>query len=272
MSNKKIEYNNVNNIIYEKKINGSKYNIINHYKGCFYGCTYCNAKIPFNTVYTDHKWGEVVEVRNSSLEKFEKRISKLNNKNFYLSSLTDPYNPVEKNEKLTQKILKILSQQKIESITIKSKSPLLLRDLKLFKKFDNLNIIIPIFSNNSNIHEILENKSPAKHKRFNTIKKLRKKNIPVSLNIFPYLPEITPVEELIDEFSSFTKNFQLVPPNWKANSIKKSLFDFIRKIEPELLIRYHTIYFKNGEYKSFIEKEAERLKERFKINIKILDN
>ncbi len=271
MIENKIRYNSVNNVVYNKKIFGENYSIINHYKGCLYGCTYCNAKIPFNTVYTNHKWGDIVEVRDNSLDNIKKSIENIQNKNFFLSSLTDPYNPVEKKHNITRDIIKFLSTQGVTSLTIRSKSPLILRDVKILKKFDNLKIIIPVFSNNSNMHKILEKNSPAKHKRFKTIKKLRKNGIEVCLNIFPYLPEITPVDDIIDEFSCLTDNFQLMPPNWKANTIKKSLFDFIRKIEPELLIRYHTVYFKNGEYKTYLKEESERLKNKYKINIKILD-
>ncbi len=56
----------------------------------------------------------------------------------YMSSISDPYQPVEKELKLTKSILENLDKR--TNLSIQTKSDLVLRDIDIFKKFKNIEV------------------------------------------------------------------------------------------------------------------------------------
>ncbi len=98
--------------------------VINPYIGCQHSCIYCYAD--FMKRFTGHineNWGDFVDVKVNAVETIKK--PKLENKNILMSSVTDPYQPVEVKYKITQQILeKLLPFQ--PNLEILTKSSLVL--------------------------------------------------------------------------------------------------------------------------------------------------
>ena len=69
--------------------------VINPYVGCIHGCVYCYAR--FMRCFSGHKekWGEFIDVKINSVDIFPENHNKYLNKSIFLSSVTDPYNPIE---------------------------------------------------------------------------------------------------------------------------------------------------------------------------------
>jgi len=171
---------------------------INPYIGCQHGCTYCYAR--FIKRFTGHKekWGEFVDVKINAPEILEKEIKKKKKGNVWISGICDPYQPIEKKYRLTRKCLEILQKYQWP-VTIQTKSPLVLRDLDLFKKFQKIEIGFTITTANEKIKKIFEPKAPPISERIKALGKIHREGIKTFAMIAPVLPE---AEELIEKLKN----------------------------------------------------------------------
>ena len=125
----------VNNIMTKTNLPVSDY-AVNPYVGCTHACKYCYAS--FMKRFTNHSepWGEFVDVKSwPEINKPGKYIGK----EAFFCSVTDPYQPLEKKYGRTRALLEQLLDTGI-SISISTKSDLILRDLDLIKQFPNAHV------------------------------------------------------------------------------------------------------------------------------------
>jgi DNA repair photolyase len=160
---------------------------INPYIGCQHGCTYCYAR--FIKRFTGHKekWGEFVDVKINAPEMLEKEIKRKEKGNVWISGICDPYQPIEKKFQITRKCLAILLKYQWP-VTIQTKSPLVLRDLDLFKKFKEIEVGFTITTGEDCIRKIFEPKAPPIQERIRTLEKVHKERIRTFAMIAPVLP------------------------------------------------------------------------------------
>src|SRR5579871_6238473 len=70
---------------------------LNPYSGCTFGCNYCYAANFASTDKLKEDWGKWVKVKENALELLIKwRKKPLDGKTIYMSSVTDPYQPIER--------------------------------------------------------------------------------------------------------------------------------------------------------------------------------
>src|SRR5258706_8305935 len=82
---------------------------LNPYAGCSFGCTYCYAAFFARTDELKDNWGRWVHVKENALALLvKKRRKPLKDAAIYISSVTDPYQPIEKELALTRAILEEL--------------------------------------------------------------------------------------------------------------------------------------------------------------------
>ncbi len=161
---------------------------INPYVGCSHGCRYCYAT--FMKRFTAHTeaWGSFVDVRINAPEVLIKQIKGGDKSgNIIISSVTDPYQPVEGKYKLTRQCLEVLLPYQF-SISILTKSPLVLRDIDIFKKFSEIEVGVTVTTDDEKIRKIFEPKTPPIGARINAIKTLHDNGIKTYAFIGPVLP------------------------------------------------------------------------------------
>jgi len=135
----------VTSILEENSKVGEGCKIINPYAGCSHGCVYCFA-YRRALKYSHFWWGAEFKVLNYSdwrnarpignaVELVEKELNETQDgiKSILLSSITDAYQPLERELELTRTILEILTEHRIPYL-IATKSDLVLRDLDLISK------------------------------------------------------------------------------------------------------------------------------------------
>ena len=161
---------------------------INPYVGCEHSCFYCYAR--FMKRFTGHKekWGEFVDVKINAPELLEKEIKTKKKGKVWISGVCDPYQPIEKKYKLTRKCLEVL-QKNNWPVVIQTKSPLVLRDLKLLKKFKNIEVGFTIPTADEKIKNVFEPRTPSIKQRIKALEKLYKEGIRTYAMIAPLLPE-----------------------------------------------------------------------------------
>lgn len=173
-------------ILTKTAISGFDY-CINPYVGCGHGCLYCYAS--FMKRFTSHRepWGEFIDVKINAPHILMRQIKKARWGKVALSTVTDPYQPLEKHYQLTRRCLEILLDYQF-SVNILTRSTLCLRDIDLFKKFRDIEVGFSIATNNERVKRIFEPHSPAIKSRVDALKTLRQENIRTYAFIGPILP------------------------------------------------------------------------------------
>ena len=173
-------------ILTKTAISGFDYSI-NPYVGCGHGCRYCYAS--FMKRFTGHlePWGEFIDVKVNAPYLLRKQLKRAKQGMVALSTVTDPYQPIEKKYQLTRKCLEVLLEAQF-SVNLLTRSSLCLRDIDLFKKFKNIEVGLSITTHDERIKKMFEPYSPSILSRVNTLKTLRKEKIQTYAFIGPMLP------------------------------------------------------------------------------------
>lgn len=125
------------NVIYEPKGRAREYSDLacNLYTGCTHACVYCYAPGCMRT--TAAKWHTEATPRNLILEQFEKDAKRLegDQRAVLFCFLTDPYQPAEKELRLTRSALEIADRYHLKTkILTKGFNSIITEDLPLMKQ------------------------------------------------------------------------------------------------------------------------------------------
>jgi DNA repair photolyase len=126
------------NVIYEPKGRAREYSPLacNLYRGCTHGCTYCYAPACMRT--TNAAWCAEATPRANVLSLLEKDAQKLrgDTRDILFCFLSDPYQPLERKERLTRRALEIVGGHGLRSqVLTKGCGDLIAEDFPLMKKF-----------------------------------------------------------------------------------------------------------------------------------------
>ena len=221
---------------------------INPYVGCGHGCRYCYAS--FMKRFTGHlePWGEFVDVKVNAPYLLRKQLKRAKQGVVALSTVTDPYQPLEKAYQLTRGCLEALLDYQF-SVNILTRSPLCLRDIDLFKQFKNIEVGFSITTHDENIKKNFEPHSPSIQSRVKALETLRKEKISTYAFIGPMLPLdpkplVAMLDGLIDEVLIDRLNY--------PNKVK-SLY---RKTKLEKYLEEDYFHYTGMELKQAFEKKG----------------
>jgi len=172
-------------ILSKSGLRDSKYSV-NPYKGCSNACVYCYA--PY-ILREGRKWGEFVDVKTNAPEVLEKELKKVSSGTIFLSSVTDCYQPLERKYEITRRILEKLKGTKL-SVSILTKSSLVLRDLDLLRQMD-CEVGLTITTLNDSIRKIFEPNASPIEERLNALRQLKDAGIRTYIFFGPMLPYIS---------------------------------------------------------------------------------
>ncbi len=172
---------------------GVDYNM-NLYRGCSHGCIYCDSRS--NCYHIDNF--DIPKGKEKALTILEKELSKKHDHGVVgIGSMSDTYNPLEKQYEQTREALKLLSKYNF-GVSIDTKSDLILRDLDLLKEINaknNVIIKITITTPNDELSKIIEPHVSSSSRRLSVIKTLTDNGIFAGIMMNPILPFITDKEE-----------------------------------------------------------------------------
>ncbi|MGD1874454.1 MAG: radical SAM protein [Mastigocoleus sp.] len=175
---------------------------LNPYRGCQYGCSYCYAAAFSPNTKMRQNWGKWVIIKENAVDILEKQLERWykNNPNksprIYMSSVTDPYQPIESKYELTRSLLEVMYLYS-PILVIQTRSPIITRDIDILQRFKHLRINMSIPTGSESVRRDFEARSPSIKARLNAITKLKKSIdfdkgfIPkVSITITPLLPTL----------------------------------------------------------------------------------
>lgn len=175
---------------------------INPYVGCGHGCRYCYAS--FMRRFTNHEepWGEFIDVKVNAPQILERQLRRAKKGVVALSTVTDPYQPIEKDYRITRKCLQILLRYQYP-VNILTRSSLCLRDIDLFKEFREIEVGITVTTNEEGWRKLFEPHSPSIDERVRTLEILSREGIKTYGFIGPILP-LNP-EEMVKRLDGLVK-------------------------------------------------------------------
>ncbi len=178
---------------YGKDWYGVDYNM-NLYRGCSHGCIYCDSRS--NCYHIDNF--DTPKGKENALAILESELSKKREKGVVgIGSMSDTYNPFEKEYEQTRNALKLLSKYNF-GVSIDTKSDLILRDLDILKEINKKNNVIikfTITTPSDELSKVIEPRVCPSSKRFAAIKELTDNEIFAGIMMNPVLPFITDSEE-----------------------------------------------------------------------------
>lgn len=178
----------------------------NLYRGCSHNCVYCDGR---NEKYNvENNFGKDVIVKINAIDILRRELDprrkrKPMSKCFIMcgGGVGDSYQPVEKDYKLTKKVLELLYEYNLP-ISILTKSTLVKRDIEIIKKINEKSKAIVSFSFSSvdeKISSIFEPGVPIPDERLETIKFFRKEKVSCGMFLLPVIPFITDKTDLLEE-------------------------------------------------------------------------
>jgi DNA repair photolyase len=184
-------------ILTHSKLPGLGYSI-NPYVGCQHACVYCYARFMKRFTNHDEPWGQFVDAKINGIEVFDKDIIKAKpGEGAFIASVTDAYQPVERQYKLTRSILERIADSPPEllkdefAVSILTKSDLVLRDLDILKRLKKVSVGFSIAMMNETVRQLFEPQSTPIRQRIDALKALHDAGIRTYAFICPILPGIT---------------------------------------------------------------------------------
>lgn len=224
-------------IMTKSNIPGIDY-VINPYIGCQHGCIYCYAEFMKRfTKHTGDTWGEFLDVKKFDVEKIKP--SKFDGKTIMLSSVTDPYTPLEAKYQNTRKVLEHLVTTNAK-VSILTKSKLVERDIPLFKQFRNIQVGVSLSTLDSSVQAKTEPRASKPKDRLEALRRVASHGIPTYVFVSPIFPGLTHWQEIIDYASSFTDDFRFENLNFRSHNISRIL-SFISSVYPDLSSLYEQV-------------------------------
>ena len=129
---------------------------INPYTGCQINCRYCYARL-FIRRYSGHSeaWGEFVDAKINAPSVLKKQLEKAKKGTVWVSSVCDPYQPLESRYGLTRRCLEELAKMQFP-VNIQTKSKLVLRDVDLFRELEDVEVGFTITTDNDRVAKLFE--------------------------------------------------------------------------------------------------------------------
>jgi DNA repair photolyase len=171
---------------------------INPYRGCEHGCIYCYARP--SHAYVNLSPGLDFETRLFYKADAERLLTReLAARNYRcapiaLGANTDPYQPIEKQYRVTRSILELLSRCEHPATIVTKGAALIERDLELLQSMAERRLVavyISITTLDPALKRSLEPRAASPHARLAAVRRLSEAGVPVGVMVAPVIPALT---------------------------------------------------------------------------------
>jgi DNA repair photolyase len=225
---------------------------INPYRGCTHACKYCFARpthkyLDFNAD-RDFEREIVVKVNVPEVLRTELARPSWKGEHVALGTNTDPYQWVEGRYKLMPGIWEAF-RDFANPCSVLTKSPLVLRDLKLLQE---INEVAPVSANLSvptldeKAWRATEPHTPNPRARLEAVAELNRAGIPTGVLIAPLMPGINDAPEQVERILEIATEAGATSIGGIAlhlrGEVRGIFFDWLKTHRPDLVPRYEQLY------------------------------
>lgn len=170
---------------------------LNPYRGCEHGCIYCYAR-PTHAYFglspgLDFESRLFTKPDAARLLRRELAAPGYRPETIALGTATDPYQPIEREQRLTRAVLEVLDEAR-HPVGVTTKSDLVLRDLDLLARMAARNLALVAISLptlDPALSRRLDPRAPRPEKRLAAMRALSEAGVPVMVNVSPIIPGLT---------------------------------------------------------------------------------
>ena len=178
---------------------------LNPYAGCAFGCSYCYAAFFSRSTSDRDAWGEWVRVKENADSLLHRRpAGSLDGKRIYMSSVTDPYQPIERKLNLTRRLLSILAEYHRPKLVVQTRSPDVVRDADLLSgivsKGGRVQVNLTVTTDDEDVRRSFEPYCPSNARRLEAVATLARKGVDTCVTMTPLL--------LVQDAKRFTGDLQ----------------------------------------------------------------
>jgi DNA repair photolyase len=258
---------------------------INPYRGCEFACKYCYAR--YTHEYMELDGGEfekkifvkqdaaallAQDMRKYSFE--SKGSGGVYPEHIAIGTATDPYQPAEREYRVTRACLEELAKREGLSVSLITKSNQIVRDIDLFKKIaerSELSLNITITTLRPRLARMLEPRAPRPDLRLAAVKMLREAGLAVGVSACPLIPGMTDRDGELESVAAAAKNAGAL---WFFTNVlflmpssAKQFLPFVREKFPKLAKQYDEWYAKNGyapdEYRKRMSQRVAKIRQQY---------
>ncbi|MDP2901285.1 MAG: radical SAM protein [Candidatus Bathyarchaeota archaeon] len=163
---------------------------VNPYLGCGHACAYCYARFMRRMGHPGEEWGSFVDAKVNAVKRLREEAARKPRGRVLLSSGTDAYQPVERKYRLTRGCLEVLLEHGYR-VDVLTKNVLVLRDVDLFRKFDEVEVGFTVTSLDDSVRRAFEPGASPIKARLDALKTLSDEGIPTYAFLGPMLPYLS---------------------------------------------------------------------------------
>jgi DNA repair photolyase len=146
----------------------------------------------------ERTWGTYVDVKEGVPELLEKQLARLRQPTrIFMSSATDPYQPVEERYQITRRILEVFARHPQHSLFILTKQQLVERDADLIARLPRAAVGMSISVMDDAVAAIIESWAAPTSARLATIQRLSERGIPTYLLWAPAFVPVPMTREFV---------------------------------------------------------------------------
>jgi len=259
---------------------------INPYRGCEFACKYCYARYTHEymeldgeefekKIYVKKDAGPLLAWDVAHKYSFESEASGgTQAEHIAIGTATDPYQPAEREYRVTRACLEELAKKEGLSVSIITKSDQIVRDMDVLQRIaerSDLAIDITITTLRTRLARMLEPRAPRPDLRLTAVKQLSEAGLAVGVSASPLIPGITDREGDLEAVAAAGKQ---AGAQWFFSSVlflmpssAKQFFPFLQGKFPRLVEQYEKWFAKSGyapePYRRKIAERVARIRQMY---------
>lgn len=165
---------------------------LNPYAGCSFGCSYCYVRQMPVALFRGSEWGSWVDIKEGAADVLRKQLRKAAAKGpvtIFMSSSTDPYQPIEYKARVTRSLLEAMAEEPPEFLLVQTRSPLVTRDIDVLQQLGRrVRVSLTIETDLEPVRKAFTPFAPPIAARLRTLRQLRDAGVPTQAAVAPVLP------------------------------------------------------------------------------------
>lgn len=173
---------------------------VNPYRGCEHGCVYCYARPGHEYLGLssglDFETKILAKVDAPELLRSELVKDGWDGEGIVLSGVTDPYQPIERELRITRRVLEVCVEL-AQPVSVVTKNAMVTRDVDLFAQLavhHAVHVAISVTTLDNRLASAMEPRASAPGARLKAIETLAKAGIPVTVMVAPVVPALNEPE------------------------------------------------------------------------------
>lgn len=183
---------------------------LNPYSGCAFGCNYCYAAFFVRDAQLIETWGQWVKAKTNAVDVLRRMRTDIRGASIYMSSVTDPYQPVERRLGLVRALLEELIPHQ-PRLVIQTRGSLVTRDIDLLQCLDNVRVNMTITTDSERVRRAFEPTCPSNEQRLEAVAEVARSGIETCITMTPLLPVENPAAFAQQLLSTGVERFVVQP-------------------------------------------------------------